>query len=454
MVKNTFASNTIIGLLGLSLIGCGGGSSETSEPTNPAEPPVNYESGEVVLSDMDLSRYTALGSIPTDTYMDQSVGILSNDEVELIEPGFGIVPDVDPSFGVIAPPSCLAFPTVDIDSIDHISPQWRIIKAYVPVHFTQCIFDQYELKIYLENEGKLYAFPEGYEPAYAYNHNELSLKVIQPNSTFNETDKPVISLRDTDNYGPYESVFFLDPETIEHGAKLELIAPNITVPDYRYNSFMYVSTTHAFIVDGKVTRQVELTSGNIVQTWQGNQGDSSHAITPFKYQSEMYTGESGDTFVKLNPDGTFGEQLPLPNQGFFGNNFSIDFVIDDRFIIGDRCTIWDMQNGIEHGVHFGSGSSETEVVDGVYYCLDHNSEHLNAFSFNLELGQVIHQEPLTSNTNVAQSLRMDAPSVMYSDTVDSVYETDHVSVNMLTGEKSVEKHYYSGDKVIDLTPIN
>ncbi|NOH97947.1 hypothetical protein [Vibrio sp. 99-70-13A1] len=430
--------------------GCGGGSSSGSgSPTDPSLPPINTDSGDVIISDLNISQFTSLGIVTSNSGDLQSVGITNSGNVSIVNPEIGIIPDIDPDFGVITPPACLAFPTIHIQNIDRISDDWRVIKAHVPVHFSQCEFDEYQTKTYLENNGKVYNFPDGYQLDYSYIHNDVKLKVIQPGTTFNKTDNPVLVLRNEVDYE--QSVYFLIEESIENGAKLEMLMPNVNISDWQYNDFLYTENEFFYYPNDKVTRKIEVGTGIVLQTWVTDRDESM--MTPFKYKGDMYTGKYGDHFIKMNPDGTFGEQLLLPLvEG--GNNWAVNHVINDQYIIGDRCTIWDMTNWVEYRVKPSSGGGVTEVVDDKFYCMDNYNSYMGATSFDLVTHQVLHDVDIPSNENTQSSLRMTAPFVMYSDTVDSVYETDHVTINMQTGEKTVEKHFYEGDKVIELKPIN
>lgn len=433
--------------------GCGG--SDSSGGGDDGDRP-EINSGDVVVTKFNLNSYTTLGTVSSDNGLlgAKTVGITNYGSVEELTPEVGIPVEED----LVIPPSCLALPTVKVLSIDNVTDEWQLINADVPVHFTECDFDSYENRYYLFHKltEKVYSFPEGFIPSYVNDQNEKKLMVLPAKSHRNETSNPAIVITEIKNYT--QNVYFLKAETIESGAQLELIIPSVKIGSWDYDKFAFIDSNYAYYTDSYSNQlmKIEWKTGKLVQSWFGE-----YVTVPFKFQGKLYTVEYGDSYYELLSDGTFGEHLQLPPNSF-SNSYNVELVIDDRYIIGDRCSIWDMTLNVGYVPFGGTGRHDIEYKDGELFCSGEFNDWDNStsgyffggFSFNLESAILNQEVVLPSKQKIEDSLRMSAPNLMYIDNEENVFEDDHVTINLINGEKTVVKHYYDGEKVIDLKPLS
>ncbi|WP_025820638.1 hypothetical protein [Shewanella marina] len=386
-----------------------------------------------------------------------TVGISDDSSVEVVAPQYDLV-----TFDGVDSLECGSVPEFNIIRMDDMGDNWTLLYVQVPFSITDCEVDEYEFRYFISHPTLgVFEYPKGYAPTYSYPHYETGengLIIMKPRTARNDRDNPfIVSDSTSEGRGIYQITL---PKEGGEVPKLKLVVPNLNNNTYFVatfgleNSFTAIKDGYIyFLASQGVLQKIAIDTGRIIDTWQ-----HEYVNAPFYFKGLMYVGIGGDNVVELLADGKFGVQLQLPT---YSNSYYTSHIIDDRYIIGDRCAVSDMDTNT--GIHLnygGDGNGEVRVENNVVYCVglssDYTSPTKSMGAVSMKLGDVKPlQEVSLPNTNlVKESIRLRMPFINYESTENSVFETDTVSVNMITGEKFIETYYYDGEKVQDFIPIN
>ncbi|MGC9402020.1 hypothetical protein ACP43V_06175 [Vibrio genomosp. F10 str. 9ZC157] len=446
---NTKTLSTCI--LCFAMFGCGSGSSSPDET-----PPNVPTTGDVVYKSLDLKEFKSLGRVKIDNEIassKMSVGITFHDHVEPVNPDFGVIIDTMPEGDIQPPLECLNLPPVDILSIDAISDDWDLVALSAPTRFSDCEYVQTETLYFLKSGNELHAFPDGVIPQRGSALNQQPLMVVKAKSQYNDTESPILSVSIDGENGVYK----LNLPTRDIPANIELLFPNSQPSWWKPHNFVRLEGNTLYInpeAYGNVLYMVDISNGEIKDSWS-----HSYIDTPFRYNGVLYMATTGDTHLELLTGGEFGDKLELPTDGNnFSNSYNVFDVVDNRFIIGDRCVVWDMSSQTTTRLQRSGGHDSKIVKDNHVYCVgvtynDDSSSQYGGSSLELGATQVTHQVTLPSTQQIGDSLSLSAPFMTYWDKINNVFDDDFVTINLLTGEETVEVHHYQGEKVIDLIPL-
>ncbi len=403
--------------LGALLAGCGGGGA-------------GGESGDDITRDisfnkLNLSNYQAIGS--ADSATPYSVGIDTYLNIESLEP------ETDETA-----PSCLPPAPIDIRGVLNIGKGWKIITAQVPTHYLDCQYVQSWDKSFFV-KGDSFIEIEGIT-IQVFDAFDSNIEHLAANSSFNDSDSAV--------------VFGLASD----GMHLYSVSVNDELPTLKklHNNFPShpKDKNFALIHEGALYFKEPHYDGDIVKVVDGDEVDrwsfkNAETIPPFRYKGKVYSGTNGGDYIELLDSGQFGGALDVPLLSGAGAARLYD-VIDDRYLIGFRCVVSDMENRTAVRIA-DNPSSMLEVKDGYVYCA--------GITYDLDgsgVGELIAGSLKLGETTLTQRIATNDPDSIFDISADAPYiafkqgsgaGVESVVYNLLTGEQSTQYLYHNGNSI-------
>ncbi|MCW8328933.1 hypothetical protein MD588_08935 [Photobacterium sp. SDRW27] len=461
------AVKTLIALgISITLIGCGGGGSSDGTPSTSAT------FGDLSLRSIELNKYKAIGSIGVDESTDinsYSVGITTDDAVEAVAVDFNTTDDTG---NIITSPSVCEAPVIDLLTVEPINDEWQVILAKVPTFMDteHCGYFNYQEKYYFQHQTMgLFELPENIRPIDSHAKVDSlnaphDFYIIPANSSHNKGSNLLMGAEN-----PYKSTEqslyeIILPTSENQDLTLNKIIPNAGLRfTNNQSSFVFANDSYVYAFDAhnhSTVNKIEKATGKIVDHWTWD----SISI-PFEFEGQMYTtsaigGDNSDIqyqnrFVALQADGGLGETLEIPGDRNVYNT-SVSYVIDDRFIISNLCQVWDMQaNSVLIGLDDGFNGQNMHINNGTLYCAgtvrDENTQITQQGGLSLELNTAeLHTTTVENREQISKTLKLETPFLTYRDATDNVNDTEYVTINLNTKEKSVEVHSYNGQRVYNL----
>lgn len=443
------------------LMGCGGSGDSSDSNTDGGQPPIPEEevhTGSVKMKGINISRYTAIGKAPN---ISRSIGITEDGTTEEIAPEWGIE---TPEGEIIPPVACtLALPQFQINTINELGNGWNVIQATVSTDLNNCEFENVGVRYYFQSPiNELFEISKdiNMEPqkAISGSHGESDhFMIVKANSVYNQSSEPLLYLKSWENperNGIYQMI-------IKNGEpQLQFVVPANDLSDWDKNNWAYKNGDNIYYTMryDNVLRKTNTTTGVVETTWNTGTLDGSAAI-PFPYNGKLYVPLYGNHFVELPQNGgTINDSLPkLDLPANTDNNWGVSDVVDDRFIIGNRCTVWDMEQWISYTVQDTGGHANISVNGSNLFCVGNDykmgsSNSISGSSFNFDTSEMYTHTP-TQTKLAVESSRLENNFMVYETDENNVFETDTITVDLTNGNKTVQTHYYDGEKLIDLIPV-
>ncbi|MDG1733642.1 MAG: hypothetical protein P8M49_08475 [Thalassotalea sp.] len=471
----------LITLLSLSLIACGdsgsGGDKTPETPETPETPLTPIYAANIELEHIHLKEYGAFGTVTTTEHqqiMEQTVGLKTS--TNSIGPGTmsEVIEPINVTFSLSSAtegndessdrlPECLPELPVHIISEENVGFDWRIISAQIPNSYSDCEYQDLQTKYYFSHdEHGLFEFPNGLVPHQEWSVGKAYFKFIPSNSAFNNSDEVVMLIENhqQDYAGGYLALYSVYLPKWEAGEpQFRLSIPDV----YENGIHLHGRTNFAlkddhylyFRKDNKLIKMDENT-GDFVQAWE----NATEGV-PFIFKRKIYgygykenTGYDHGLF-ELLPDGTLGDELVLNYETpDYINSFIPTHVYHDNFLINSSCDIIDVDNNIYVNDFTDYADSITVLNEEEVFCSSTMSmpPTVSYFKFgDVNFEQMIE---LPDSDTVRNTLKVEAPFAVYDYKGNNIFETDTYTLDIRTGESSIETHYYNGERVINLTPVH